>query len=67
MNQLCNWKLPVERIYQVLQTCNLDVLPMNIYEKNSARNMWLQSDGEWTLVPFFFLHTLFVIKKADKA
>ena len=36
--------------YQVPQTCNLDEIPMNIYEENSARGFWVQSEREWTLV-----------------
>ena len=32
------------------QTRNLDVIPVNIYEENSACNFQVHSEREWTLV-----------------
>ena len=50
MKHLCNSKYPWKEAYQVLKTCNLDGIPMNIYEENCARNFRVQSECEWTLV-----------------
>ena len=44
-----NSNLKVES-YRVPQTRNLDGIPMNIHEENSARNFWVQSECKWTLV-----------------
>ena len=40
----------LEVAYLVSQTRNIDVIPINIYEKNSALNFRVQSEREWTLV-----------------
>ena len=55
MKRPCNSKLPMEEAYRVSQTCNLDGIPMNIYEENSARNFRVQSERKWTLVALSFV------------
>ena len=49
MKYPCNSNLWKES-YRVPQTCNLDGIPMNIYEENSTRNFRVQSESEWTFV-----------------
>ena len=44
--------------YLVLQTRNLDGIPINIiYEDNSARNFRVQTERKWTLVSLLSLIT----------
>ena len=49
MKRQCNSKLPAERRIWVPQKRNLDGIPMNIYEENSACNFRVQNECKWTL------------------
>ena len=49
MKRPCNLKLPAERSIPGTAKRNLDGIPMNIYEGNSARNFRVQSERKWTL------------------
>ena len=47
----------------MLQTPNLDGIPMNIYEENSARNFRVQSERKWTLI---FCETLLKNQRVNR-
>ena len=48
MKRPCNSKYLQKESYWVPQTRNLNGIPMNIYEENSAHNFQVQSEREWT-------------------
>ena len=48
-----------KQAYRMPQTRNLDGIPMNIYEENSARNFRVQSEYEW---PFEITELLILIQ-----